>query len=56
MAPCMEGGRRIDGREAGDEVIFEGAYFSFVGVPAMDGRRYELESDRVIGDIVAKGG
>ena len=56
IAPCVEGERRIDGRKAGDEVIFEGADLLFGGVPAMDGRRCELEGNVVVGDEVAKGG
>jgi hypothetical protein len=45
MAPCVEVGRRVDGREAGDEVVFEGTVLSFGGVLAMDGRSFELEGD-----------
>ena len=52
----MEGERRVDGRKAGDEVIFEGAYLSFCGVSAMDGLGCELEGDGVIGDVILEGG
>jgi hypothetical protein len=56
MAPSVEGERRVDGRKAGDEVIFEGLYLSFRGVAAMDGWGCELEGDGVIGDVILEGG
>ena len=52
----MERERWVDGREAGDEVVFEGTYLSLCCVSAMDGWGCELEGDGVIGDVITKGG